>query len=116
MSSRRTAELRRAAARTGSVAWLVLALHAASCSYTRGDRWVSRATEDAGAPAAACHIGDERCGTGVERCKDGPDGPAFVTVEDCGAQGLVCAPATLICVPCVPNQTRCNGATAERCE
>src|SRR4029077_1302651 len=70
----------------------------------------------AGQPAAGCRVGDERCGTGVERCKDGPDGPAFATVDDCGARGLVCSPGTLTCLSCVPAQTRCNGATVERSE
>ncbi len=93
---------------------VVAALHAMSCSYTRGDRWVSRSTEDVDA-AAPCHVGDQRCGTGVERCKDGPGGPAFVTVDDCAARGLVCAPQTFTCVTCIANQTRCNGATPERC-
>ena len=93
---------------------LALALAAHSCSYARGDRWVKKPSEDGGAEGP-CHVGDEHCGSGLERCKEGPDGPSFVTIDDCSARGLVCDPAKLACVTCTANETRCNGQDVERC-
>jgi hypothetical protein len=56
-----------------------------------------------------------RCGTGLERCSEGPSGPDWTIVDDCGARGMVCSSADLGCTACAPGATRCNGRQVERC-
>ena len=51
----------------------------------------------------------------MERCVKGENGPEFRTLEDCGAEGLVCASKTLSCVACLPDSARCRDTTVERC-
>jgi hypothetical protein len=73
-------------------------------------------SSDGGAPLELCHVGDRLCGShGIERCENGPDGPAFRTIEDCSERGLSCAPTLLECVACVPGSTRCEETNVERC-
>lgn len=98
-----------------SPAWLLGAVLATSCSYARGDRWVHDTSADAGVTVTPCHVGDEQCGEGLERCVKGADGPEFQTKDDCKSQGLVCAPTLLACATCVPAESRCNGTDVERC-
>src|SRR5215471_6596668 len=111
MSFKRIAELRPAAM---PLALALLSAASVSCSYARGDRWVH--SNDGGAALETCHLGTRVCSTnGIQRCENGPDGPAFRTVEDCSERGLTCAPGLLECVHCVPDSTRCDGTNVERC-
>jgi hypothetical protein len=104
MSSRRTAE---------RVAILLIgALAAGACSFDRGDRWVASA--DTG--LTACVVGQSRCAVGLEQCRAGAGGPEWVTTDDCGSRGLICAPAIVRCAKCAPGATRCAGSAVEQCK
>ena len=82
------------------------------CGFDRSDRWI-----DPPAPAAtACEEGQQRCRGQLQRCEVGPDGAAWVDHEDCAGQGLVCAPALLACVACIPGERRCDRQTVVECD
>lgn len=88
----------------------------ASC-FDRSTRWEE---VDPGPPPPPppppCVVGQGRCNpTNVEKCEDTGSGPAWVVKDDCGSQGLVCAPSLLQCKKCVPNETSCNGQDAFKC-
>ena len=87
-------------------------LAAVSCSYDRGDRWLPGSDPSVG---ETCHVGDRRCGTGLEECVAGASGPAFRSVDDCASRGLVCAPLLRACTACIPGEARCNGSDVEVC-
>src|SRR5687767_10855116 len=84
---------------------------AASCSFDTADRW--EVAEEV--PPPICRAGELRCGKGLERC-EGRLAANWVTVDDCEARGMVCAPELLACRPCDPGTARCNGQTIERCD
>ena len=79
-----------------------------ACSFDRGDRFV-RGLPEAGPPP--CTDGERRCAGNVEVCRSG----TWETVDDCTAKGLVCAVMLIACAACNPDDTRCAGATVERC-
>lgn len=89
-----------------------LALLATSGCYERGDRWLPPPDSET---APKCTPGDQRCAGDLQRCESGDDGPTWVKVEDCEAQGLVCAPKLLACVFCSPGERRCNDQTVITC-
>ena len=87
-----------------------LGLCVPSC-FGRADRWL-----DDEPPPVTCTLGSQRCTVNFERCVDGPVGPHFEVIENCEAQGLVCALSLQTCTPCVPNGTVCDGQTVLRCD
>ncbi|MDI1449224.1 IgGFc-binding protein [Polyangium sp. 6x1] len=84
----------------------------ASC-FDKSTRWEE--VEPKPPPPPACVVGLERCTTALERCTDDGAGPAWTLVEDCAAEGLVCAPTLLRCTACLPNDGTCKGQEAYRC-
>jgi hypothetical protein len=95
--------------RVGALALMV----AASCGFDRADRWAARPDHT---PAPACEPGQMRCTSAVERCASSPAGPSWVVVDDCAAQGLVCAPTLMECRSCVPDKRRCEGQKVWGCD
>lgn len=96
---------------------VALLLTASACSFDPADRWIRRPLE----PVAVvledpCEVGAVRCTSRLERCGDGPAGPEWQLVEDCGANGLVCSEELLACVVCLPNSQTCDGQTVLRCD
>src|SRR6185436_8964012 len=85
----------------------LLATALASCSFERGDRFLRSSDPD----SVRCPDGALRCAGSLEVCRDG----AWTTQEDCAKAGLVCASSLLACAECSPDETRCSGATVERC-
>ncbi|HEV8245919.1 MAG TPA: hypothetical protein VGP93_09120, partial [Polyangiaceae bacterium] len=81
-----------------------------ACSFDRGDRWLSEQA------TALCSTGSERCTDKLERCERSPAGPTWVTIDDCKAQGLVCAPSLHACAACVPGKTQCQDQELSRCD
>jgi hypothetical protein len=79
--------------------------------FERSDRWLAEEP-----PPPACITGTTRCTTNFERCVNSPAGPRFEVVENCRAQGLVCALSLGRCAPCIPNETACDGQTVLRCD
>lgn len=60
-----------------------------------------------------CTDGTVSCrGMAVVRC----EGNTPVTIDDCGARGMACAPELVRCTPCLPNELTCDGADVERCD
>ncbi len=104
---------RRVTLRALALAPLVVALGASGC-LERGDRWTPSTTAAVVAPPP-CTVGAEQCNDTLQRCEKGKDGPTWQVVDDCPSRGLVCAPGILACTTCVPQTTRCSGATVERC-
>ena len=63
--------------------------------------------------AYPCTEGITECrGATLVHCVD----HQVVTVDDCGARGLACAPQLLACTPCLPNSTSCDGQDLLRCD
>ncbi len=94
-------------------AWLIYAaLFAASC-FDSGIRWIEPPPGPVEPPI--CSAGDMRCTSAVEQCVDGADGAAWQVVEECVAQGLVCAPVLWECKLCIPNETFCDGQDVGLC-
>jgi hypothetical protein len=86
----------------------------ASC-FDSSTRW-----EEAGPPPPppppVCIAGQERCTSAFERCTETPEGGVTWTViDDCAAQGLVCAPSLLKCTTCIPDSRVCQGQEAFAC-
>jgi len=92
---------------------IVLLLAVAGCGYDKANRWeVPQALA-----APACELDSVRCGEGgVQRCEDNGNGPAWVTLDDCGARGQVCVPALHECRACQPNTSSCEGQKVVRCD
>ncbi|MGK3982438.1 IgGFc-binding protein [Sorangium sp. So ce136] len=105
--ARRSAE---AAALTAAAAWLALA---PSC-FDSGSRWGDIPEEPP--PEPPCAAGETRCGAELMRCEETAAGLAWVTVDDCAAQGLVCASVELGCRQCVPGTSSCRGQDVMACE
>lgn len=85
---------------------------APSC-FDRSTRWQAL---DAPPPPPLCPAGQIRCGAGMlQRCDDTGAGLAWVTLDDCVAQGLVCASPDLGCRQCYPNQNGCDGQDVVAC-
>lgn len=85
----------------------------ASC-FDKSTRWEEVAPKPP--PPPACVVGLERCTTALERCTDTGAGPAWTVVEDCAAEGLVCAPTLLRCTACAPKTGTCKGQEAYACD
>ncbi|WP_437580520.1 IgGFc-binding protein [Sorangium sp. So ce887] len=107
--SRRRARPRPAAAAALLATAAGLAL-SPSC-FDRGVRWGDRPEEP-----PPCTAGETRCGAELARCEETAAGPAWVTLDDCAARGLVCASIELGCRPCVPGVTSCRGQDVVTCE
>ncbi len=90
---------------------LVAAL-AVSCGFDRGDRWLP---DEGRGGQPACELDAQRCGDGIERCVTTTEGVGWVTIEDCDAQGKVCAPSLLKCTDCVPDAVECDEQTPRTC-
>lgn len=89
------------------MALAALAALAASCRFDAAYRDVP----DPG--AVPCTDGVVECRGGIlTRCEGGKP----LTVDDCGARGLVCAPGLLRCTPCLPGSASCEGFDVIRCE
>jgi hypothetical protein len=86
---------------------------AMSCGFDPSTRWDPGATVQT---EVICDVGKERCvGTVLEVCLLGPAGPAWEPLDDCGAQGLVCAPSMHRCTTCLPDATYCDDQTVTHC-
>ncbi len=95
------------------VAYGVL-LAGASCEFDLGTRWLAPEPKPPVVPI--CELGDERCTVALERCEAGDDGALWVVIDDCPAQGLVCAPTLLECTECLPDQRFCDGMQVMLCD
>jgi hypothetical protein len=79
---------------------------AASCHFDPAYRDVP----DPG--AVPCSEGVVECGGNtLSRCVGG----TRVTLDDCGARGMACAPGLLRCTPCLPSGALCDGFDVLRC-
>ena len=87
----------------------------AACSFDKADRWIAEPLID-GSVADLCQLGSVRCGTALERCTDGEEGPAWTVVDDCPERGLVCSSTLLACVTCQPMGNSCDGQTVMACD
>jgi hypothetical protein len=105
--SRQRAALRGAA--------VVVALALTTCSFDKADRWIAEPLVD-DTVESLCEVGRVRCTSALERCTDGQSGPSWTVVDDCAAQGLVCAEALEACVTCLPQGQACDGQTVMRCD
>jgi len=60
------------------------------------------------------------CTEGLVECRGGVlarcENDSYLTVDDCGGRGLVCAPGLLRCTACLPNTASCEGFDVVRCE
>jgi hypothetical protein len=81
---------------------------AIACGFDPAYRDVVEGT----APAPCVEGAIECAGTSLARCEGG----RRVTIDDCPARGLVCAPSLLACTPCVPESLRCEGQRPARCD
>jgi hypothetical protein len=87
--------------------FVLVAVALAACKFDAAYRDVP----DPG--ANPCTDGVIECGpTALLRC----DGGTRVTIDDCAARGLVCAPSLLACTPCLPNLASCDGLDVVRCD
>jgi hypothetical protein len=89
---------------------LFAALWLVACGFDRADRFIGSAS------APLCQVGERRCAGALEECRGGAGGPSWATLDDCRAQGRVCAPTLLTCTPCLPDGARCDGQTVMRCD
>ncbi|WP_438029637.1 IgGFc-binding protein [Sorangium sp. So ce233] len=105
---------RRSAAAAALTVAALLGLALSPSCFDRGTRWGD--IPDEPPPPPPCAAGEIRCGAELARCEETDAGPAWVTVDDCAAQGLVCASAELGCRPCVPGTTTCRGQEVVTCE
>jgi len=88
-----------------------VAIIAASC-FDRGDRWL----ETTSAPPPPCHVGDVRCADALlQSCQMKGSSTAWVTSDDCGQRGQVCAPSLLACANCNPATYSCDGQNVVLC-
>lgn len=86
------------------------ALFAANgCSFDRSDRWLYHPTEP------GCSVGEIRCQPELERCDDAPEGPAWIRIENCSKQGLVCSELLAACVSCEPGSLGCHDNQTAQC-
>jgi hypothetical protein len=89
---------------------LVAVIAGAGCRFDPAYR-------DAPVPLApACAVGDLRCNVDhLERCIRTAE-PAWHLADDCGAQGLVCAPSLGACATCRPSASDCRGEMVITCD
>ena len=85
------------------------ALGASACSFDRTDRWLFRPAEP------DCTLGAIRCQPELERCDDAPEGPAWIHIENCSKQGLVCSGKLAACSVCDPGSPSCDGNRTAVC-
>jgi hypothetical protein len=104
---RHTTALRRTA--------VVIALAILPSCFDRSVRWEVEDVNPPPPPEPVCAAGQMRCTSAIERCDATAAGPAWTTVEDCAAQGLVCAPTLFQCKVCVPDQQGCDKFKVTRC-
>ncbi len=94
-------------------AWLALAPALAPGCFDRGDRW--NLTEAPVVPF--CDVGTRQCRLGkLDECQAKPGGEAWVTVDDCAAEGRVCVPSLLACKACLPSDDYCDGLDVRTCD
>lgn len=103
--------MRASASRFGAsfASWtcVVVVTTAVSCRFDPAYRDVP------GLASVPCSEGIIECGDDrLERCSGGER----VTVDDCAARGLVCAPDLLRCTKCLPDAVTCSGADVMRCD
>ncbi|MBW2456473.1 MAG: hypothetical protein JRI68_18290, partial [Deltaproteobacteria bacterium] len=91
-----------------------LLLVGASCEFDLGTRWAPPVPEPPVIPI--CEVGEKRCLGALEECLDGGEGAAWVVVDDCPAQGLVCAPSLHQCTECLPDERFCDGFDVMHCD
>ncbi len=91
-----------------------LLLLGASCDFDLGTRWAPPVPEPPVTPI--CAAGDQRCLGALEECQEGAEGAAWVVVDDCPAQGLVCAPSLHQCTECLPDERFCEGFDVLLCD
>jgi hypothetical protein len=84
----------------------------ASC-FDRSTRWEE--VDPVPPPPPPCEVGQQRCTTAVEQCVDEGQDVTWKKVDDCAAQGLVCAPSPPRCTTCLPGASFCEGQTALKC-
>lgn len=93
---------------------LAAAIALPSC-FDRSTRW-EELPPPPPPPPPICIEGQERCTTAFERCVTTQDGGvAWSVVDDCAAQGRVCAPTLLKCTKCIPSTQACQGQEAIAC-
>lgn len=103
-------------ARTFTALGLVAAISAPSC-FDRGSRWFELPEPMPTAPTPICVPASVRCAVGrLERCDEGPSGPAWATIDDCAKAGLVCAAKLAKCTECLPEIGTCKGQDAYACD
>ena len=78
-----------------------LVVLAASCQFDPAYRDIP----DPGAARRAPRASSSARGASLTRC----DAGKRVTLDDCGARGLVCAPGLLRCTACLPASASCDG-------
>lgn len=92
-----------------AAAVVALALALPACTSDPSDRWLFRPS------GGSCTPGSYRCAPELEQCTEDSGGPAWVKLENCSKQGLVCAVSLGACTACVPNTNECHGSDAVRC-
>jgi hypothetical protein len=94
------------------------ALSAGGLTVLLGSCSFDPAYRDIAAPLTNdCELGQGKCsGTKVMRCEATAAGNRWVVTDNCGEQGLVCAPTFLTCTKCIPNEASCDGLTAVLCD
>jgi hypothetical protein len=99
----------------GAGAAALIAGALAACSFDKADRWIAEPLVD-DSVADLCEVGALRCGSGLERCTEGEDGPTWTVIDDCAERGLVCASTLLACATCQPMGSSCDGQTVMACD
>lgn len=93
---------------------LVFAVLSAQSCFDSGVRWTDFLGPEPVAPA--CIVGEQRCGVdALQQCEDGPSGPQFAVIDDCGARDEVCVPSLLTCKPCQPSARSCKDQDVLQC-
>ena len=121
MATRRTRQARRLgttprgplASSLAAVSALVIGGTLFASCFDSGIRWDDPPPPPP--PVIACAQGEIRCSTALERCDPIDGGLNWKVIDDCPAQGLVCAPTLLQCKPCVPDQRTCDGQDVVLC-
>lgn len=95
--------------------WTLLGLALISC-FDRGVRWEEDVAPAPPPPKPECIEGQERCTTGYEKCVAAADGmPHWQMIEECDAQGKVCAISLGKCTTCLPSSRGCKGQDVVSC-
>jgi len=85
----------------------------ASCDFDRSDRWLGSRVPS----APTCTVGEKRCFSGrLEVCGGPRDSGSWAQAEDCASQGKMCAPTLRACRTCIPDERKCDGQNAVRCQ